>query len=126
MILIDTHVLAWLYQDDPRHLPVAVQDRLNREELGVSPFTQLELNYLHEIGRLRPSGNEVLGELGPRLELVVLDVSASAVCGAAASLTWTRDPFDRLITAHATILGVALITKDRSIRQHYSLAWWSD
>jgi PIN domain nuclease of toxin-antitoxin system len=37
---------------------------------------------------------------------------------------WTRDPFDRLITAHAKIESAYLITKDKSILSHYDNALW--
>ena len=38
---------------------------------------------------------------------------------------WTRDPFDRLIVAHAMMNGVApLITADEKIRANYPNAVW--
>jgi PIN domain nuclease of toxin-antitoxin system len=38
---------------------------------------------------------------------------------------WTRDPFDRLIVAHAKANGIApLITKDEAIHEHYANARW--
>ena len=37
---------------------------------------------------------------------------------------WTRDPFDRIITAQADLEKATLITKDATIRAHYSRAMW--
>jgi PIN domain nuclease of toxin-antitoxin system len=43
----------------------------------------------------------------------------------AAQQSWARDPFDRIIVAQAAAAGKELITKDRTIHQHYHLARWS-
>ena len=37
---------------------------------------------------------------------------------------WTRDVFDRLITAEAEAMGFALITKDQKILANYEKAIW--
>ena len=126
MILLDTHVLVWLYGGERSRIPAAVQQRLNLEQLGLSPFVQLELAYLYEVGRVRSSAQAVIDELGTRLELVVADVAAAAVCSEAIGLTWTRDPFDRLLAAHATVMSLPLVTKDETILQHVPLAWWAE
>jgi PIN domain nuclease of toxin-antitoxin system len=43
----------------------------------------------------------------------------------ASELTWTRDPFDRLIVAQAMGKNFRLLTKDAGIRRHSSLAFWT-
>jgi len=87
---------------------------------------QLELAYLYEIGRIRSPAQAVIEDLSAPFELVVADISAAAVCNLALGLTWTRDPFDRLLAAHATVTGLALVTKDETIRQHLPMAWWAE
>ncbi|MPZ14825.1 MAG: PIN domain-containing protein [Chloroflexi bacterium] len=124
VILLDTHVLVWLYGGERDRIPTTVQQRLTLEQLGVSPFVQLELAYLYEVGRVRRSAQTVIHELGPRLELVVADVAAGAVCSEAIGLTWTRDPFDRLLAAHATVMNLPLVTRDETMLRHVPLAWW--
>jgi len=42
----------------------------------------------------------------------------------AAPLTWTRDPFDRLIVGDATGANSALLTKDSTILANCPLAEW--
>jgi len=126
VILLDTHLLVWLYGGQRNRISASVQERMNREQLAISPFVQLELAYLYEIGRVKSPAQAVMDELGARLELIVADVAAAAVCNAALSLTWTRDPFDRLLAAHAVVTGLPLVTKDDTIRHHLPLAWWVD
>lgn len=125
MILIDTHVLLWLYAGELAHIPSRVRQRLNAEQIGLSPFVELEVAYLYEIGRVKSPASIVVDELRTRVELVSADVGAAAVCGAAIKLSWTRDPFDRLLAAHATVAGLPLVTRDETIRRHLPLAWWA-
>ena len=47
-----------------------------------------------------------------------------ATVRAAASLGWTRDPFDRMIAAHAIVADAPLLTADRTILEHLPLATW--
>lgn len=51
-------------------------------------------------------------------------MSLAELVQAAASLAWTRDPFDRLIAAHAIVAGAPLITADQTIQENLSLAVW--
>ncbi|MBL1214286.1 MAG: hypothetical protein D8M61_13160 [Ignavibacteriae bacterium] len=39
-------------------------------------------------------------------------------------LKWTCDPFDRIITAHASIDNDILITKNDHITKHYKNSFW--
>jgi PIN domain nuclease of toxin-antitoxin system len=51
--------------------------------------------------------------------------NSQLTCGES-HVSWTRDPFDRLIVAQArcTRRSIALITKDRLIRRHFKGAVW--
>jgi PIN domain nuclease of toxin-antitoxin system len=42
----------------------------------------------------------------------------------AVGLTWTRDPFDRVIAAHAIVADAPLVTADRTILDNLPLATW--
>jgi PIN domain nuclease of toxin-antitoxin system len=57
--------------------------------------------------------------------LEVDDVSADELVQAAAGLSWTRDPFDRLIAAHAVVTEAPLLTADRTILEHLPQAIWN-
>jgi PIN domain nuclease of toxin-antitoxin system len=56
--------------------------------------------------------------------LQVSDISLAELTKAAVGLPWTRDPFDRLIAAHAIVAGVPLVTADRTILENLPLATW--
>ena len=126
VVLLDTHVVLWLYEGLLQYIPQPVQQRLNRDDLAISPLVAIELTYLHEIGRVKPMASQVVEELAERVELAVSDISTVALCLAAAELNWTRDPFDRLLAAHATATQLPLVTKDATIRQYLPLAWWAE
>lgn len=124
MILLDTHVLVWLYEDPERLTPPLVRERLEAEQLGLSPFVRLELQYLYEVGRVSVPAQAIVDDVAPKLELVLTDPPSAQVCQAAETLSWTRDPFDRLISAQAITSDTNLVTKDGIIRKHLPLAWW--
>ena len=124
MILLDTHVLVWLYEDPRRLIPAPVRQWLEEESLALSPFVRLELEYLSEVGKLSVPPQTIVDELAPKLELVLTDPPTALICQAALGLSWTRDPFDRLLSAHALATGTPLVTKDRTIREHLALARW--
>jgi PIN domain nuclease of toxin-antitoxin system len=125
VILLDTHVVVWLYEDPQRLIPTPVRQRLEEEPLALSPFVRLELEYLSEVGKLSVPPQTIVDELTPKLELALTDPPAALVCQAALGLSWTRDPFDRLLSAQALATATPLVTKDRTIREHLSLAWWA-
>ncbi len=48
---LDTHVVCWLYEGRTELLTSAAMRAIEDGLLQVSPMVQLELTYLHEIGR---------------------------------------------------------------------------
>jgi len=63
----------------------------------------LELEYLHEIGRVKDSGQIVVSSLKETLDLSICDLDYLKVINVALELTWTRDPFDRIIVAQSAV-----------------------
>jgi PIN domain nuclease of toxin-antitoxin system len=124
VILLDTHMVVWLYDDPQGLIPPPVHERLNAEPLALSPFVRLELQCLYEVKKISVPAQAIVDELVPGLEMVLTDPPSAQICQAAVALNWTRDPFDRLISAHAVSSGATLVTKDRVIRSHLPLAWW--
>lgn len=125
MIALDTHVVAWLHAGEVQRIPSPVRSRLDHEDLGISPMVLLELEYLHETERLTVSADSLFADLKQTIGLKLLTEPFSAVVRESLKQTWTRDPFDRLITGHAVAGGYDLATKDRSIRRHYKAAFWA-
>jgi PIN domain nuclease of toxin-antitoxin system len=126
LILLDTHVVAWLYAGAAERIPPRSRAAIDRAEaLGISPMVQLELQYLYEIERVREPAEVALTSLERTVGLRVVDGSLDEVVRAALRLDWTRDPFDRLIAAHATVLDAPLATADEALRANLSLAMWN-
>ena len=124
MIRLDTHAVVWLYTGEIDRFTPEGRTLLESEQLTVSPIVQLELTFLHEIGRLRVGGADILGDLESRLRLFMVNQPLLAVVQAAASLDWTRDPFDRLIVGDALAANSQLLTKDDTIHANLALAVW--
>ncbi|MBI2893573.1 MAG: PIN domain-containing protein [Deltaproteobacteria bacterium] len=121
---LDTHVAAWLWAGDRTRLR-PVWPALVRSDLAISGATILELGFLFEIGRLTEPANLVVKELIGELGLQISGAPLGRVVEEALLLTWTRDPFDRLIAANARCDDARLVTKDRRILDHCPWARWS-
>jgi PIN domain nuclease of toxin-antitoxin system len=125
MIYLDSHVVVWLYGLGADSLsPKARALVAASDDIRISPMVRLELQYLYEIGRVTQPAAEVVDALGSELGLSVCKTDFPAVVHAAESLDFTRDPFDRLIVAHASLHGAALVTKDEHLHRHYAAAVW--
>lgn len=79
---------------------------------------------MHEIGRARDPASMMLSVLRKSIGLEVADISLAELARAATDLTWTRDPFDRMIAAQAILADTPLITADRTILANLPLATW--
>jgi len=125
MIHLDTHVVVWLYAGRSEQIPAAARAVLEAEELAISPMVVLELQYLFETGRVSEPAAPVVRELGSKLGLEVSSVPFADVVARAAALSWTRDPFDRLIAAQALVEGVPLLTADKTLRRRLPNTVWT-
>ncbi|TVR56833.1 MAG: PIN domain-containing protein [Spirochaetaceae bacterium] len=123
MLFLDTHVVLWLYAE-PSRIPKTTRRIIDATELFISPMVRLEISFLHEIGRFLDEPEGVVGVLGKDLGLRIESTGWARAAEIAAHLGWTRDPFDRLIVAHALAYNAALCSRDRFIRDHYSHAVW--
>ncbi len=97
---------------------------IESEQPLISPIVELELTYLYEVGRVTEPAAVPLSALRKTIGLQAADVSLAALVQTAAGLTWTRDPFDRMIAAQAIVADSALITADRIILDNLPLATW--
>jgi len=107
VILLDTNALIWLEQGRPR---ARALERAHTR-LYVSPASILELQFLLETSRIRLRAGTLqsLVSGGP---WVVDDPPAANWFTKAIDIGWTRDPFDRLLVAHARLRGWRLATAD--------------
>lgn len=116
--------MGWLYEGADQRIPGAVRELLDAEEPFVSPLVELELTYLYEVGKVTEPAAAPLAALRKTIGLQVADVSFAAVAQAATEISWTRDPFDRMIAAQAIVADVPLVTADRTILANLPLATW--
>ncbi len=122
MILLDTHVVVWLAQDQRRISSRAhdaiIDTREGSQGLAVSSMTILELARLASQKRI---------ELAPNLEdflqvverrFAVLPITGR-ICVKAFEFpaNYPKDLADRVIGATAVIEGLSLVTADQAIRQ---------
>lgn len=124
VIELDTHVLIWLYEGEPRKLSPAARDAIENHVCRYAPMVRLELQFMFEIGRNDADAHTVLEVIKEQYGLEEARSDFARVVDAALTLDWTRDPFDRLIAAHAIAANAKLVTKDQLIRRHCPNALW--
>ena len=124
LIHLDTHIVCWLYEARLDLLSDIARAAIERGRLLVSPIVDLELQYLREIGRISKGPGAILSALAAEIGLAVDQPPLTAIVGPARELSWTRDPFDRLIVANTLHTGARLVTKDILVRKHCKAALW--
>ena len=124
MIFLDTHIVIWLYAGCVKKLSKPVVEQIENNDLFISQLVRLEMQYLFEIGRITVTPETIIKSLNKSIGLKVSLMKAEQVFDQAIECAWTRDVFDRLITAEAEVSGSVLITKDKNIRANYENALW--
>ena len=124
MIYLDTHAVVWLYAGEVKRFNKKILDLLEAEQIVISPMVQLELPYLKEIKRLKVEPSLIIENLSITIGLRMCEVSFTRIISEAVRYRWTRDPFDRIIVASATVSDATLVTKDDTIIRNYSKAVW--
>ena len=123
VIYLDTHVVSWLYAGRKDLLSARVHASLEERDILISPMVRLELQYLYEIGRTRTPAAKVVQELSA-IGLKLCGHPFTRVIERAERQSWTRDPFDRVIVAQASLEKSPLATKDKTIHSRYGMALW--
>lgn len=124
LALLDTHVVCWLYAGRIDLLSPAAAHLIESAQIAVSPIVRLELQYLFEIKHIVRRADQILNALAADIGLAVRQEPFDGVVKAANSVTWTRDPFDRLQVGHAQLIRAAFITRDELIRARFGAAVW--
>jgi len=126
VILIDTHVVAWLAFDPAKlsaRATAAIRDaRAQGEGVAISDITLLELALMATRDRIRLtiSLEAFLADIEARF--VVLPMTARACARATAlAVRFPKDPADRMIAGTALAEGRTLITADRAILRSRAL-----
>jgi PIN domain nuclease of toxin-antitoxin system len=123
VIHLDTNVALWLSQGREGKLSSRARAMIRRAPAVLSPVVFFELDLLYEQGKQELDGEMVRAKL-TRLRIKDSSASMAAVARAASRLSWTREPWDRLIVANAIADGAKLVTADSHIRAHFADAVW--
>jgi len=117
--LLDTHVIHWWSAEPDRVSADARQALEGADELAVAAISWWELAWLarHERITVTVPIRTWLQSLAAQVRTIGIRPS---IADTAVNLpaTFPRDPADRLIYATAIESGLALVTKDRAIRDH--------
>jgi len=115
VILLDTNAVIWLAKG---HRRARTLERAPR--LYLSPASVLEVQFLVEIGRIQLAPGAAAVTLGDDPRWLLDEPAAGEWFSVAAEIGWTRDPFDRLLVAHARMRGWRLATADTVLLEHLS------
>ncbi|MEI8095417.1 MAG: PIN domain-containing protein [Spirochaetales bacterium] len=125
MIFLDTHAAIFLTASSHK-ISRKVWKTLEQEELVLSPMVRLEFEFLHESGSIREEPMALFENLARHHSVTIETEGWARAAEIAQVLNWTRDPFDRLIVAHAMVWSAPLLTRDALMHQHYTQAFWDD
>jgi PIN domain nuclease of toxin-antitoxin system len=123
IVLADSHAYHWWLAEPERLSPAAGLALGAADEIVVSGITWYELAWLAARGRIATRGSIDAWLRRISLEVRTLGLTPS-VAAVAATLpdTFSPDPADRVIFATAMDQGIAIVSKDRSMREHAHLA----
>ena len=124
MIYFDTHALVALYKDLDLLGQKARRLLRRQSDCAISPIVRLELQFLYEIQQVKHPPRQILQHLDNAIGLAICSKPFASVIELAEGLGWTRDPFDRIIVAQASLDFDHLITKDSRIHEHYRKTVW--
>jgi PIN domain nuclease of toxin-antitoxin system len=115
-LLLDTHVVLWWIEDDPR-LSSDVAALLRSEpDVFVSSASIWEIAIKQVLGKLEGPGD--LPERSLTAQFPVLDMTARHGIVAARLPLHHGDPFDRMLVAQAITEELTLVTRDRRVQQY--------
>src|SRR5262245_32792613 len=123
-VFLDTHAAVFLWEGRAEAFGSRSRELLEQATLFVSPLVRLELQFLKEIGKIKVDADLILGALIADAGVVLTDDSLDSLVPHAMPLSWTRDPFDRLLVATALLHQAPFVTRDRRIHENFPGAVW--
>ena len=124
LVYLDTNAVLFLYAGLTERISSAAKRAIDAGSLRISPMVLLEIQYLREVGKFKHRPDDVIAQLGKQIGLAVCNAAFAEVTLTATRMEWTRDPFDRMITAHASCQQAPLVSADQLIRANYERAIW--
>ena len=124
LVYLDTHIVVWLFAGLTEKLSEKAKGKIEEQDVYISQMVRLELQYLYEIGRIKVNPRVILKNLSKAINLRVSHTPLGEIIDEALKIDWTRDIFDRLLTAEAQAKGSGFITADENIRLNLKQAIW--
>jgi PIN domain nuclease of toxin-antitoxin system len=121
---LDTHAAIFLWEGRGELFGSGSRELLERAVLLASPMVRLEMGFLREVGKLRVEPDQILGALTSDYGVTITADPMDRLVPLAMPLSWTRDPFDRLLVATALLHEAPLITRDARIQEYFAGAVW--
>ena len=119
-LLLDTHTLLWLMEDNPRLSPSAHSLILNASEVYVSSASIWEIAIKSRLGKIEEDPEIVVEQL-EAAGLKELPVTNRHAVATARLPLLHRDPFDRLLIAQAMAELMQLLTADPQLAAYSDL-----
>ena len=124
MLLLDTHVLLWYMEDDPRLGP---EIRGTMEQAAPQVFVSVasvwEMSIKRALGKLRVPANLAQTLTATGVQLLAITLAHALAAGALPP--HHRDPFDRMLVAQAQLEGLTLVTHDARLRPYVVPVLWA-
>lgn len=119
-LLLDTHILLWHLQDNPR-LPEPVRSRIWVTPIVyVSSASIWEIALKVSVGKYSLDLNELRNQIAD-IKLKPLPISHDHAAKVRLLPYIHRDPFDRILVAQAICESVVLLTADRVLADYSEL-----
>ncbi len=116
-LLLDTHVLIWVFSQDPRLSQTATEAiRDGRNLVFVSAVTAWEIAIKKAVGKLRVPGNYQEGLR--RYRFTPLDITTEHALAVEQLPPHHKDPFDRMLIAQVQIERLTLVTHDPNMKAY--------
>jgi PIN domain nuclease of toxin-antitoxin system len=119
-LLLDTHILLWLMQDDPRLSQRARGIIDNSEEVYISVASIWEVAIKWRLGKIAENPQEVDAAM-EKAGLMELPISKRHAVSTAKLPLLHRDPFDRLLVAQAIAEHMQFVTADPKLAAYSGL-----
>ena len=116
---LDSHIVIWLYEKRLDLLSEKARKFIEENDLLISPIVKMEIEYLFEIEKIKDDSDTIINYMNRYIDLKIENSDFLEIINISINEKWTRDPFDRIIVAHAKLMDLALISKDEKINKNY-------
>ena len=125
MIFLDTHAIIWLHEEEFSKFTNSTLQLMESSPLYFSPISKVEIHYLNQKEIIKKPAIKLLEDMKDRIGLIESHYSYKEITKRAINISWTRDPFDLLISSEVyNQENHSLVTRDENILQNLKEAIW--